>query len=525
MSTLVIGSGPNALAAAFYLAKAGLKPLVLERGDHVGGGAVTREIAPGFWCPTRSHEVLAHARIVRDMALGAHGLEVLTADVLACAPSPDGPPVVLHTDRGRTATSLARISAADASRWNDFSLAVEGAASVLAPVLESPPPDIDRPGARDLLRLLDAGRRARSLGRHRYQLLRWLTMPVADMVGEWFEHDLLKAAVAGAGVSGTMLGPRSAGSALVLLLRAAHRRLAGGQALQVRGGPGALTRAMAAAARQAGAEIRERCAVERILVRNGRVAGVATSAGEISARTIVSGVDPRTTFLSLLDPQALEPNVLLKFRNYRSVGTLAKVNLALSALPRFSGVSEPAWLSGRLHLGPGLDYLERAFDPVKYGELPAEPWLDVAIPSVVDGSLAPAGAHVASVYVHCAPYRLKEGAWDAAARERLLALTLNILERYAPGVSSLVSASEVAAPPDLEAEHGLSGGHIFHGELAPDQLFAMRPILGWGRYRTPVRGLYLCGGGTHPGGFLTGASGRLAAAEIVRDNHRAGAGV
>jgi phytoene dehydrogenase-like protein len=517
MNPLIIGAGPNGLAAAFYLAKAGMAPLVLERSGQVGGGAITREIAPGFSGPALSHEVLVHERIVREMNLAAHGLELLTSDVDLCAPSPDGPAIVIHGDPSRSARSLEAVSQKDARSWPGFCAAIDRVASVLGPVLESPPPDIDRPAFRDLLKLLGVGRKFRALGsRDAHRLLRWLPMPVSDFVGEWFESDRLKAAVAGAGVSGTMLGPKSAGSSLMLLLRETHRRLAGGRVLRVRGGPGALSRAMASAARAGGAEIRERTAVDAILLRNGAVAGVVAAGREIAARTVVSGVDPKTTLLTLVDPQELEPDVLVKTRNYRAAGTLAKVNLALSALPQFAGIGDPGALAGRIHIGPGLDYLERAFDHVKYGEMSAEPWLDVTLPSVVDASLAPPGAHVASIYVHCAPYRLENAGWDAAARELLLRRTLNVLERHAPGVSRLVVAAEVISPSDLETVHGLAGGHIFHGEMAPDQLFAMRPLLGFGRYRSPVRGLYLCGAGTHPGGFLTATSGRLCAEEIVR---------
>jgi phytoene dehydrogenase-like protein len=366
--------------------------------------------------------------------------------------------------------------------------------------------------------LLKAGRRFRGLDkRDGYRLLRWLPMPVADLVEEWFEHDLLRATVAAPGVSGTMLGPKSAGSSLVLLLRLMHRQLAGGRPRRVLGGPGALTAAMAAAARAAGADVRTGVSVEQILARDGRVAGLVAGGREVPARTIVSSVDPRTTFLSLVDPQELVPELATKLRNYRAAGTLAKINVALSALPSFAGVGANAsLLGGRIHIGPGLDYLERAFDHVKYGETSAEPWLDMTIPSLLDPALAPQGAHVASIYVHCAPYRRVAAAAD---HDGILRRTLAVLERHAPGFQSLVVEAQVLTPADLERDYALAGGHVFHGELAPDQLFTMRPIIGMARYESALRGLYLCGGGTHPGGFLTGASGRLAAAEVIRSHH------
>jgi phytoene dehydrogenase-like protein len=280
----------------------------------------------------------------------------------------------------------------------------------------------------------------------------------------------------------------------------------------VRGGPGALTRALAAAARAAGAEIRTGTAVERIVLRDGRVEGVVAGGQEIRAEKVVSSADPKTTFLRLIDPADLTPDFAEKMRHYRAAGTLAKVNLALAALPDF-GASVAA-LSGRIHIGPELDYLERAFDHAKYGELSAEPWLDVSIPSILDPGMAPAGAHVVSIYVHYAPYRLRQGDW-ARSRGALLGATMGVLERHAPGIGKQVVAAQVLTPADLEAECGLAGGHIFHGELALDQLFTMRPLLGFARYASPIGGLYLCGGGTHPGGFMTGASGRLAARAVL----------
>ena len=533
MSVVIIGSGPNGLAAAFYLARAGLKPIVLERSAHVGGGAITSELRPGFRCPALTHEVLLHEQIARDMNLAGLGVEFLTSDVDVFAPSATGPAVALYHDPGRSVESLRAVHRKDADAWPSFHGAMARVCSVLAPLFAAPPPSIDRPGARDLWELLKAGRRFRALDtRDGYRLLRWLPMPVADLVQEWFEHDLLRAVVAAPGVSGTMLGPRSAGSSLVLVLRQIHSHLAGGRPRRVLGGPGALTAAMAKAARDAGADVRTGVAVERILARNGQVSGLVAGGRELPARTILSSADPRTTFLSLLDPQELAPELATKVRNYRAVGTLAKINVALSALPGFLGVgTDTKLLSGRIHIGSGLDYLERAFDHVKYGEPSAEPWLDVTIPSLLDPGLAPPGAHVASIYVHCAPYR-RGAATAPDERDTLFRRTMAVLDRHAPGFQSLVLDAQVMTPADLERDHGPAGGHIFHGELAPDQLFTMRPILGMGRYESPLGGLYLCGGGTHPGGFLTGASGRLAADEVlhaiksgVRDNSAEKSGV
>ena len=516
MSTVaIIGGGHNGLTAAFYLAKAGLRPLVLEQSDAVGGGAITTEIHPGFRCPTLAHDGAIRADIAADMDLARHGLAPLDLPVDAYAPALDGPPLVLYADERRTVDGLRADRPADADAYAAYRSALRAVCGVLAPTLAAPAPDINAPDGRDLWNLLQLARRFRALGRtDAYRLLRWAPMPVADLASEWFTSDALRALVAGPAISGTSFGPRSAGSSLVLLLREAHRMLAGGSA-RVRGGPGALTSAMAAAARAAGAEIRTGVRVERILVNDGRATGVLAGGREMLAGAVVSGVDPKTTFLNLVDPAHLSPAFLDNVRNYRAAGTLAKINLALSALPSFARAPSADLLSGRIHVGPSLDYLERAFDHAKYGELSEEPWLDVTIPSILDPGLAPAGAHVMSIYAHGAPYRLRHGDWTAST-PALLRKVLAALERVAPGVERLVVAAEVITPLELERRYLFHGGHIFHGELALDQLAGFRPLPGFERYQGPVRGLYLCGAGTHPGGFLSGGSGRLAAREIVR---------
>jgi phytoene dehydrogenase-like protein len=509
----VVGAGHNGLVAAFYLAKAGWKPHVFERREEIGGGAVTETIHPGFQCPTLSHEVLLEAGIVRALDLARYGLEPRLPGADVCALHASGPPLVLWDDATASVASIRRLSARDADTYVAYCTALRRVASVLATAFGNAPPAIDRPDARDVWNLFRAGRKFRALGRRDgYRLLRWGPMPIADLVSEWFETDLLRAAIAAPALTGTMLGPRSAGSALVLLMREAHRQLAGGRPVRAKGGPGAVTRAIAAAARAAGAEIHANSPVERILIRDGRASGVVVGGREIRTARVLSAVDPRTTFERLIEATELTPDFALKIRNYRASGTVAKVNLALSGLPAFD--TDRTSLSGRVHIGGSLDYLERAFDHAKYGEISSAPWLEMTVPSIGDPDMAPPGAHVASIYVHYVPYRLR-GDWGSA-RDRLLDTTLDLLERHAPGIRRQVVAAQVITPADLEATYGFAGGHIFHGELALDQLFTMRPLLGFARYATPVAGLYLCGAGTHPGGFMTGTSGRLAAAEMIR---------
>ena len=509
---IIIGAGHNGLIAAFYLAQAGVKPIVLEARAEVGGGATTSEIHPGFRCPTLTHEVLLQEAIVHEMNLGRHGFQLLQPPAQSCSLSSAGP-LVIHSNPEQTRLSVTSFSAKDAEAFPAFQTAVRRTASVLASAFEYVPPSIVKPGAADLWNLLKTARAFRSLGkRDAHRLLRWGPMPVADLAHEWFEHELLRATVAAPALTGAMLGPRSAGSSLNLLMRDAHRRLAGGASLRVKGGPGLATHALAQAAKAAGADIRTSTPVERIVVRGDAVRGVSAVGQMMEAEIVLSSADPKTTFLRLIEPSELSPDFTGKIQNYRANGTVAKINLALAALPDFG--CAPDALTGRIQIGPDLDYLERAFDHAKYGEFSARPWLELTIPSLLDDSLAPSGAHVASIYVHYAPRMLRSTDWDRA-RDALLEVTLAVLDATVPGFHRQIVAAQVITPLDLERDYGLAGGHIFHGELALDQLFTMRPLLGNARYGTPVRGLYLCGGGTHPGGFMTGASGRLAARSVL----------
>ncbi|HEY5616984.1 MAG TPA: NAD(P)/FAD-dependent oxidoreductase [Vicinamibacterales bacterium] len=527
MHPIIIGAGHNGLTAAFYLAKAGLQPLVLEQSETIGGGAITSELCPGFRCPTLTHHVSLRSDITADMQLARRGVEFLEPPVEAFAPAIDSPPVVIYRDQGRTMEALRAVHAKDAQAYATYRASLDDVCRVLTSLLAAPAPSVGEPDMRDIWNLLKAGRQFRALGaRKAHALLRWAPMPVADLASEWFESDVLRAIVAAPGLSGTMFGPRSAGSALVLLLSEATRMLSHGCG-RVRGGPGALTQAMADAARTAGADIRTGARVERLVVKDGRITGVLAGGREIAAAAVVSAIDPKTTFLKLVDPTDLSPDFLSKMRGYRANGTLAKVNLALSGLPSFTGpaFTGPAKaghyvhesmeiLAGRIHLGPDLDYLERAFDHAKYGEISSEPWLDVTIPSVLDSTLSPSGGHVMSIYAHYAPYRLRDAGWPAM-KDALLKCVMSTLERFAPGVGKLVLAAEVVTPLDLEERFGYHGGHIFHGEIALDQLASMRPLLGYSRYQSPIPGLFMCSAGTHPAGFMSGGNGKMAAQQIV----------
>jgi phytoene dehydrogenase-like protein len=373
--------------------------------------------------------------------------------------------------------------------------------------------------------MLRTGRAIRKLGKKdMYRLLRWAPMAVADLVAEFFETELLRATVAARGIFGTFFGPWSAGSSLVLLIRAAGDRHPAGSAFFAAGGMGALTQAMTSAAKQAGAEVRTDVEVKEVRIKDGVAKGVVLASGEeIEARTVISNADPKRTFLKLVDPAHLGPDFVQKVQNYRAPGTVAKINLALSRLPEFTALkgSTNGAMRARIHIGPEIDYLERAFDESKYGKFSRQPYLEITIPSLTDPSLAPAGKHVMSIYMQYAPFNLRDGDWESQ-RGALGDTVLNTLAEYAPGLPQLVLNAQIITPKDLEATYGLSGGHIFHGELALDQFFTMRPLLDWAQYRTPITNLYLCGSGTHPGNGLTGGSGANAAQAIVREMKKGG---
>ena len=409
---IVIGAGHNGLVAAAYLAKAGLKPLVLERREIVGGACVTEEIHPGFRCSTLASNLgPLLPQIIKDLQVERCGLEVSQPAVRVFAPNPNGPSLCIYEDPKRTADNLTKVSVKDAKAYPGFITSFARIGRALAPLLTMTPPSIDAPSKRELWNLAGLGLKVRGLGRKdEYRLLRYGPMAVADLAAEWFETEPLRAAVAARGIFGAFAGPWSAGTSAPLLLQAATDGHAIAPASFVKGGMGALTQALAKAATAAGAEIRTHAEVTEVQIKNSKASGVVLSSGEeIPAQAVISNADPKTTFLKLVDPAALDPSFLQKMQNYRAHGTVAKVNLALSALPKFTslnGEDASAKLSGRVHIGPDIDYLERAFDAAKYGDFSPQPYMDLTIPTLTDSSLAPDGAHVMSIHAQFAPYRL-----------------------------------------------------------------------------------------------------------------------
>ena len=516
---IIIGGGHNGLVTAFYLAKAGFKPLVLERRSQVGGAAVTEEFHPGFKCSTLAHNAgPVRPDIVRAMQLEKHGLHWITPEIGVVSLTPAGRALTLYNDPKKSAQEIAKFSAQDAAKYPELQECLRKMGGVIADALKLTPPNIDDPSKTDLWGMLQTGRALRKLGKKDlYRLLRWGPMAVADLVAEYFDTDLLRGTVAARGIFGTFFGPWSAGSALVLLLRGAGDSHPAGSAHFAVGGIGSVTQAMASAAKAAGTEIRTNADVGEIRVKDGfAVAVVLKSGEEISAKTIISNADPKRTLLKLVDPIHLAPDFAWKLQHYRMMGTVAKVNLALDGLPSFIALKNgnSTGLQGRIQISHGIDYLERAFDESKYGDFSKQPYLEATIPSITDPSLAPSGKHVMSIYMQYAPYKLK-GDWEAK-RKPLGDTIVKTLAQYAPNLPELVLAAQVITPKDLEDTYGLTAGQVFHGELALDQFFTMRPLLDWGRYRTPIANLYLCGNGTHPGVGLTGGSGANAAREILK---------
>jgi phytoene dehydrogenase-like protein len=516
---IIIGAGHNGLVTAAYLAKAGKKVLVLERRAIVGGIAATEEIYPGFKFPTCAHLAGAFAdQIIGDLALRQYGLELLPLDPLVFAPQRDRSGLIIPSDPGKAAVEIGRFSKKDSENFSSFLALAKNLSSFLRALYGVALPDQGSGQNVNLRELVKVGWRFHRLGeKEMYEFLRILPMSIADLLNEWFEAEPLKAVIAAAGLLGSFVGPRQQGTSFLFL----HHQLGASNgafrtAGLVRGGIGSLPAALARAARHHGADVRTDAEVARIVTRNGAATGVALRNGdEIDANVVISSADVKTTFQTLVEPTYLDPHFLLQVKNIRARGILAKVNLALDTLPKFSGAASAKELGGVIHIGPTLDYLERAADDAKYGRCSKQPFLEITIPTVRDPSLAPQGKQVMSVWMQCAPYDLRQGNWHGQ-REVLGDTVVGLIEEYAPGFKNSILHRQVLTPLDLEQVFGLTGGHIHHAEMALDQIFFMRPLPGWARYGTPVRNLYLCGSGTHPGGGVTGLPGYYAAREILK---------
>jgi phytoene dehydrogenase-like protein len=518
---IVVGGGHNGLVNGAYLAKGGLKTLILEQRHIVGGAAITEELRPGFWFTTFSYALsLLRPQIVQELELTKHGfLPLLMSSRFA--PTPDGDHLWFTQDHDANLREIARISPHDADAYEQYSHDMDRVCQAFKPLLDMVPPDPFSDDPEELLALAGLGQRFRALDKRTlHNAIRLITGSAADFLDDYFESDLLKAWVACSGIIGSKVGPRSPGSGLVLLFHSLgeHDGEFGTWAFHKQGN-GGFTQVLARAAVAFGAEIRLGSPVATVLTDDGRTTGVVLADGtEFHADIVVSSLDPRRTFLDLVDPRELPDDLVEDIGRLKFQGTSSKVNFALDGIPVFPPLADAgeAPFRGFLNIGPSMDYLERAFDDAKYGWYSRAPYIDGAIQSTIDPDMAPPGKHVMSCFIQYTPYQLRESDWDAE-RQNLGDTVQATLESYFPGFGDLVLQREVVTPLDIERTIGLSEGNIFAGELFAPQMFFLRPAPGWAQYRTPIHGYYQCGSGTHPGGCVMGAPGRLAAQVILKD--------
>jgi phytoene dehydrogenase-like protein len=521
MDIAIIGAGHNGLVAAAYLARAGKSVAVLEARDLVGGCAVTEEIWPGYKVSTGAYLTsLLQERVIRDLDLVRHGYRVDAKDPAFFSVFPDGRHFFMWQDRSRTLAEIAKFSNRDAAVYPAYEEHLERLAVVIEDLLLTIPPPFPPDGIGALIEYVKLAAKFRGLSaKELAALVKIFTQSASDFLDDWFESPEIKVTLATDGVIGANGGPRSPGTAYILLHHcmggvAGHRGLWG----FVRGGMGAVSEAIANAARAAGAVIRTNAAVKRILVREGRATGVELHSGEqIKAAAVVSNCDPKRTFLQLVERRELPVEFTRSIEQWRSEGTSAKINLALNGLPDFKaypGAPGPQH-GATMHICPSIEYVEKAWDDAKYGRPSHSPLLEMTVPTVYDASLAPPGKHIMGIFLQYAPYTLREATWDEL-REPFYDRVIDIIEEYAPNIRSIVEQHQVLTPLDLERRFGITGGNIFHGEMSLDQMFVMRPVAGYARYNTPIRNLFLCGSGTHPGGGVMGAPGYNAARQILK---------
>jgi phytoene dehydrogenase-like protein len=519
---VIVGGGHNGLVTAAYLARAGRRVLVLEARDLVGGCAVTEEIWPGYKVSTASYlSSLMQDKVVKDLELERYGYVVDAKDPAFFSPFPDGSYLFMWQDRVKTLAEIAKFSKKDAEAYPKYEDHLERLAIVAESLLLTTPPQFPPGGIGDYIEYLKLAGRLRGLSRKEMVgLVRIFTQSAAEFLDEWFESEQLKVTLATDGVIGANGGPRSPGTAYILLHHCmggvnGHRGLWG----FVRGGMGSVSNAIADSARAHGVTIRTESPVAKITVRHGQARGVVLQSGdEIEANIIASNLDPHRTFLKLIESGDLEPEFLNGIRKFRTEGTSLKMNLALNGFPEFkayAGAPGPQH-GATMHICPSVEYVERAWDDAKYGRPSQSPLIEMTMPTMYDKSLAPPGKHIMGIFLQYAPYTLRGTDWDAE-REPYSQRILDVIEEYCPNIRSVVEHYQTLTPLDLERRFGITGGNIFHGEMSLDQMFVLRPLAGWARYRTPVKGLYLCGSGAHPGGGVMGAPGHNAAREILKD--------
>lgn len=517
---IVIGGGHNGLVNGAYLAKAGLKTLIVERRHLVGGAAITEELYPGFHFTTFSYALsLLRPEIIHELELTKHGFMPLLMPT-TFAPTEDGRYLHFDQDHDQNLREIARHSPHDADAYEQYDHDITMVCQALKPLLDTIPPNPFSKEPEDLAQMAQLAQHLRSLPpRVMHNAVRLLTGSAADFLDDYFESELLKGYLASSGIIGTKVGPRSQGSGLVLLYHTLgeHDGVFGAWAFH-KGGNGGFTQVLARAAQAFGAEILLDSPVDQVITPNGKATGVALADGtELMADIVVSAVDPRRTFLQLVDPRQLPAELVEGINRFRFQGTSAKVNFALDGLPTFPGLKDQTdhW-RGFTNIGPSMNYLERAFDDAKYGWYSSRPYIDGAIQSTIDPDMAPPGKHVMSCFIQYAPYHLEGGDWDTE-RDTFADTVQATLESFFPGFGDLVLHREIVTPLDIERVVGLTEGNIFAGEFLAPQMYFFRPAPNWNQYRTPIDGYYQCGSGTHPGGCVMGAPGRLASQQILGD--------
>jgi phytoene dehydrogenase-like protein len=530
---IIIGGGHNGLVSAAYLARAGMKTLVLEQRHVLGGAAVTEELYPGFRFSVFSYVVsLLRPEIIRDLELPRHGLDILPLDGTFTPLRPgEGPKagggdyLWRVNDHGRTIRELRRWSALDAEAYEEYGQLMVEMARFIKPILSITPPDLTSLDPRPLMPLAGLARRFQQLPeRQQAVFIQLMTMSASDFLDQWFETVPLKATMSASGIIGTYQGVKSPGTAYVLLHHYMGEIDGAFRAWGIpKGGTGGISEAIGNAARALGAEIRMEARVARVLVRDGRATGVALETGEeLRADVVLSSIDSRQTFLNLLEPGVLDPSFEEEIRRFKFRGSSGKVNLAVDRLPEFTCLPGPGeHLRGAISFSPSVDEMETAYDDAKYGHFSRKPYIDMIIPTLVDPTMAPPGKHVISCFVQYAPYKLAPelGTWDDQ-REAFGDAVVDRIAEFAPKIRDSILFRNVQTPLDIERTTGLSEGNIFQGELSLEQLFFNRPVPGHARFRTPVRDLWLCGSATHPGGGIMGANGRIAALEVLRARGR-----
>jgi phytoene dehydrogenase-like protein len=515
---IVIGGGHNGLTCAAYLARAGRKVLVLEARYLLGGAAVTEEIYPGFKYTVYSYVVsMLRPEVIRELELSKHGLQIHPLDH-TFLPKEDGDYLISYADEDQAREEFKRHSPRDAEMMPRFGDTMYKLAFAVKPILGYVPPNLAKPSLRDLRTLKDFGKHLRGLGKDTFQQLsKVMTMSADDFVGEYFETDIIRAMTTLSGIIGTMLGPRSPGTAYVLL----HHymgELDGAFTVwgTQKGGTGGVSEAIASAARSHGAEIRVNAPVAQVIVKNGTAVGVALENGdEIYANMVVSGCDPKVTFRKLVEEKDLPSDLVRSIDKFKYRGSSGKVNLALDTVPDFTAMKDPSLLKGSVEIVPSVDYMEKAYDDAKYGGFSKRPCLEIDIPTMVDPTMAPPGKHVMSIFVQYAAYDMPDCGNRDQQREAFGNAVIDTLSEFCPNLKDIILHKQVLTPWDLEQQVGLTEGNIFQGELTLDQLFFFRPAAGWADYRTPIRNYYQCGSGTHPGGGITAGPGRMAAREIL----------